>query len=103
MVKEVIDGIKATEAEAERVIENARKKKAEIVAKAREEARKLVEDARTRGAEGVKDALASAEQDASRRTEEIAGGEQKEREALRQSSTGNIPKAVDAVINRVLD
>ena len=103
MVKEVIDGIKATEANAERVIEDARKKKAEIVAKAREEARDLVESSRTKGAAAVKEALGKAEQEASRRTEEIAKGELKTRETLRQSSSGNIPRAVDAVIKRMLD
>ncbi|MFH1313272.1 MAG: HrpE/YscL family type III secretion apparatus protein [Candidatus Eisenbacteria bacterium] len=103
MVKEVIDGIKATEASAARLIEDARKKKAEIVAKAREEAKSLVEGARTKGAADVKQALGKAEEEASRRTEEIAGDEQKTREALQQSSSGNIPKAVDAVIKRMLD
>jgi ATP synthase H subunit len=103
MVKEVIDRIKATEANAVRVIEDAGRKKAEIVAKAREEAKDLVDGARTKGTAAVKEALGKAEQEASRRTEEIAKGEQKTRETLRQSSSGNIPKAVDAVIKRMLD
>ena len=103
MVKDVIDGIKATEAKGAGVIEEAKRKKAEIVGKAREEARRLVESTRKQGAADVKQALGKAEAEASRRTEEIAKDEQKKRETLRQSSSGNIPKAVDVVIKRMLD
>jgi vacuolar-type H+-ATPase subunit H len=103
MVKDVIDGIKATEAEAARVIEEARRKKAEDVAGAKEEARAMVENARKQGADEVRQALERAGEEAARRTAEIAEAEEQERQKLRRSSSGNIPKAVEAVIKRMLD
>ena len=103
MVKDVIDGIKATEAGAARVIEEAKRKRAENIARAKEEARAMVESARTQGGVEVKQALERAGEEAARRTDEIAKAEDEEREKLRRSSSGNIPKAVEAVIKRMLD
>lgn len=102
MVREVIEGIKQTEAEAAAIVENARKRKAEMAAKAREDAKKIVDDARKRGADAVKQALAKAAEDAKIKTEEIAKQEKSDREALRQASSRNIGKAVDLVVERVL-
>jgi hypothetical protein len=51
----------------------------------------------------VKQALGEAEEEARRKTGEIGKSEQEKREALRQSSSGNIPKAVEAVIKRALE
>lgn len=102
MVKDVIDGIKQTEAEAAAIVEAARKKKAEIIAKAREEARAHIEVARSQGAETLKLALGEAQEEAKRRTQEIASREKTERERLREASTKRIAKAVDTVIERML-
>jgi vacuolar-type H+-ATPase subunit H len=103
MVKEVIEGIKQTEAEAAAIVEDARKKKAEIVAKARENGRKLVEDARMQGVETVKQALESAHQDAKIKIDEIASKEQAARQSLKQASSKKIPKAVALIVERTLE
>ena len=49
MVKEIIEGIKETEAKAAEIIEEAKKRKAAMIAKARDDARKKVDEARKRG------------------------------------------------------
>jgi vacuolar-type H+-ATPase subunit H len=103
MVREVIEGIKQTEAEAAAILENARKQKADMAAKAREDAKKIVDDARKRGAEAVKQALAKAAEDAKVKIEEIAGQEKSDGETLRQASSSNIGKAVDLVVERILE
>jgi len=103
MVKDVIEGIKATEEKAAGLVEEARRKKADKIAKAKDEARTIIDDARKQGSDRVKQALERAGDEASRRAEEIAKAEEDERETLLRSSSGNVPKAVEAVIKRVLD
>lgn len=102
MVKDVIEGIKKTEAQAAAIIDEARKKGGEIIARAREASGKSIEDARKRGAESVKEALKKAEEEASRRIDQIAAKEQEKRKALKQVSAGKVDKAVDVVIERIL-
>jgi len=102
MVKEVLEGIKRTEAEATGIVDEARKKKAEIIAKAREDSRAMIDAAKKQGAETVKQALAKAEGDAKQKTEEIGTEEAKAREALKQASSQNVSKAVDLVIGRIV-
>ena len=102
MVKDVIEGIKATEAEATGMIEAARKKKGEIVGGAREDGRKAVEEATRRGNEQVKQALDLARKDAEQRMQGIAADEKRQREAVKQAAAKNTSKAVEAVIERVL-
>jgi vacuolar-type H+-ATPase subunit H len=102
MVRDLIEGIKETEAKAAALIEEAKKRKAEIVAKARDDARKLIEEAEKQGTETVKQALVRAQQDAKLKTEEIAEQERAARETIKQASSKNISKAVDLIIERVL-
>ena len=103
MVRDVIEGIKETEAEAEAIVEKARTKKAELIAKAREEARDLVEQARKQGAERMKQALEKAREDADRKSGEIANEEARMGEDVRRSSSKNVPRAVEVVIERMLE
>lgn len=103
MVKDVIEGIKETEAKAAGMIEEARKKRVEIVAGAREGARKAIEEAQQRGSEQVKQALEGARKDAEAKIEGIAAAEKAECEKVRQSSARSISKAVETVIERVLE
>jgi vacuolar-type H+-ATPase subunit H len=102
MVREIIENIKETEARAAGIIDDARKKKTEIIASAREDGKKDVEDARSQGVETVKQALAKAQQDAEVKMEEIAKREQADRETLKQAASKNISQAVDLVIERVV-
>ncbi len=102
MVKDVIDSIKATEAKAAGIIEDARKKKGELVAAAREGARKGIEDAGKQGGEQVKQALKRAGKEAERKIEEIAAGEASECEKVRQAATRNVSRAAEVVIERML-
>jgi V/A-type H+-transporting ATPase subunit G/H len=102
MVKEIIDGIKETEARAANIVEEARKKKAEIVAKAKDEARKSVEQAHEQARETVKQALEAAAAEAERKVAEIKTQGQSERELLKQAAGQNISKAVEVVIERML-
>lgn len=102
MVKDVIDGIKETEAKAAGIVEEARKKKGESVAEAREAARKGIEDAGKQGGEQVKHALEGARKETERRIEEIAAGEASECEKVRQAAARNVSMAVEAVIERML-
>ncbi len=102
MVKDIIDGIKATEAEAAGIVEEARKQKGELIAEAREAARKGIEDAGKQGVEQVKRALEGARKEAERKMEEIAAGEASEREKVRQDAGRNISGAVEVVIERML-
>lgn len=103
MVRDVIEGIKATEAKAAGIIQDAQKRKAEIIAKAREDAKKLIEDAKKQGTETVKQALAKAQEDAKAKTEEIAEQEAAARQTITQTSSKNISTAVDLVIERTLE
>lgn len=102
MVRELIESIKETEAGAAGIIDDARKKKVEIIAKAREDGKKKVEDARSQGAGAVKQALAKAQRDAEVKMEEITQREQADRESLKQAAAKNISKAVDLIIERVV-
>jgi vacuolar-type H+-ATPase subunit H len=102
MVKDIIDGIKETEAKAAGIVEEARKKKGELIAAAREAARKGIEDAGKQGGEQVKQALERAGKEAERRIEEIDAGEASDREEVRQAAARNVSRAVETVIERVL-
>jgi vacuolar-type H+-ATPase subunit H len=102
MVKDVIEGIKEAEAKAAGIIEEARKKRGELVAEAREAARKAIDEAKKQGAEEVKRALEGAQKDAERKTAEIAQVETQERDKVRKASAHNVSKAVEIVIERML-
>jgi len=102
MVKDIIDGIKATEAKAAGIVEEARKKKGALVTEAREAARKGIEDAGKQGREQVKQALEGARKEAERKIEEIAAGEASECEKVRQAAARNVSRAVEVVIERML-
>lgn len=102
MVKDVIEGIRATEAEAADIIDRARKKRGEIVAAAREEARRMLEEATAQGTGRVKSALEAARKDAEARTETIGADENEKREAVRNAAAKNISRAVETVIERML-
>ena len=103
MVKDIIDGIKETEAKAAGIVEEARKKKGELIGAARDAARKGIEDAGKQGGEQVKRALEGARKEAERRIEEIAGSEAAECEKVRQAAARNVSRAVETVIERVLE
>jgi vacuolar-type H+-ATPase subunit H len=102
MVKDVIEGIRATEAEAAGITDRARKKRGEIVAASREKARHTVEEATRQGNERIKSALDTARKDAEARIETIGADEKQKREAVRQGAARNISKAVETVIERML-
>ena len=102
MVKDVIEGIKETEAKAAGMVEEARKKRAEIVAGAREDARKVLEQAKVQGNEQVKQALEAARRDAEARIESISAEEREGCGKVRQAAAANMSKAVEAVIERML-
>lgn len=102
MVREIIESIKQTEAKAAALVEEAKQKKAEIIARAREEARKSVEEARKQGAERVKQALQDAQQDVEAKVAEIARQEAEKQKLVREASSANISKAVDLTIERML-
>jgi len=102
MVKDIIDGIRETEAKASGLLEEARKKRAEIVAGARDEARKIIEKAHADGKAGIKLAVKNAQTDADAKIAAIAAGEDETRKGVIDSSSGNVGKAVDFVIERML-
>ena len=102
MVRDVIDGIKEAEAKAAGIVEDARKKKGELVAAAREAARKGIEDAGKQGGEQVKQALERAGKEAERKIEGTAIGEASECEQVRQAAARNVSRAVETVIERML-
>jgi vacuolar-type H+-ATPase subunit H len=102
MVKDIIDGIRDTESRAAGILEEARKKRAEIVARARDEARKIIEKAHADGKEAVKQAVTNAQTEADARIAAIAAEEEKTRKRVVESSSGNVGKAVDFVIERML-
>jgi vacuolar-type H+-ATPase subunit H len=103
MVREVIEGIKEAEAKAAGIIEEARKKRGEIVAGERDRARRAAEEADKAGKEEVRVALERAQRDAEGRIEGIASDENKKRKAVRDVAAKNIPRAVEAVIERMLE
>jgi vacuolar-type H+-ATPase subunit H len=103
MVKEVIESIKEAEAKAAGIIEEARKKRGEIVAGERDRARRAVEEADKAGKEEVRVALERAQRDAEARIEGIASDENKKRKAVGDVAAKNIPRAVEAVIERMLE
>ena len=102
MVKDIIDGIRETEAKAAGILEEARKKRAETVAGARDEARKIIEKAHTDGKETVKLAVTNAQTEADAKIAAIAAEEEETRKRVITSSSGNVGKAVDFVIERIL-
>lgn len=102
MVKDIIDGIREIEAKASGILEETRKKRAEIVAEAREEARKIIEKAHADGKEAVKLAVTHAQTEADAKIAAIAAEEDETRKRVNQSSSGNVGKAVDFVIERML-
>lgn len=102
MVKDIIDGIKETEAKAAGALEEARKKRAEIVAAARDEAREIIEKAHADGKEGIKLAVTGAQTEADAKIAAIAAEEDETRKRVIASSSGNIGKAVEFVIERML-
>ena len=101
MVKDIIDGIKNTEAQAAGILEEARKQKADLVARAKEDARKIVEEAETGGRDIVRQALDRAKQDAAAKVEEIAAREAKDLEAVRAEASGRVDQAVDIIIKKI--
>jgi vacuolar-type H+-ATPase subunit H len=101
MVKDIIDGIKNTEAQAAGILEEARKQKADLVARAKEDARKIVEEAETGGRDIVRQALDRAKQDAAAKVEEIAAREAKDLEAVRAEASGRVHQAVDIIIKKI--
>ena len=101
MVKDIIDGIKNTEVEAAGILEDARKQRADLIAKAKEDARKIVEDAEAGGRDLVKKALDRAKEDAARKIEEIAAREAVDLEAVRAEASGRVNQAVDIIIKKM--
>jgi len=102
MVKDIIDGIRETEAKASGILEEARKKRAEIVAEAGDEARKIIETAHADGKAGIKLAVENAQTEADAKIAAIAAEEDETRKRVIDSSSGNVSKAVDFVIERML-
>jgi vacuolar-type H+-ATPase subunit H len=102
MVKDIIEGIKGTEAEAAGIIEKARKEKAEIIAKAKDDARKMIEAAETDGKDTVKQALARAREEAAAKVEEIAAREAKDLETVRREASGRIDRAVEIIVKKMM-
>jgi vacuolar-type H+-ATPase subunit H len=101
MVKDIIDGIKSTEVKAAGILEDARKQKADIIAKAKDDARKIVEDSEAGGRDIVKAALEQAREDAAKKIEEIAAREAVDLEAVRAEASGRVNQAVDIIINKM--
>ena len=102
MVKDIIDGIRETEAKASGTLEEARKRRAEIVAAARDEARKMIETAHAEGKEGIKQAVKNAQTEADARISAIAAEEDETRKRVSNSSSAKVGEAVDFVIERML-
>jgi len=101
MVKDIIDGIKSTEARADGIIQDAMKEKAGIIARAREDSRKIADDAEARGKDIVKAALERAREEAARKVEEIAEREAGDVEAVRRDATQRLDQAVDIIIEKM--
>lgn len=102
MVKEIIHDIKATEAEAHRIVEEAKRAKADAISKAREEARKMLEQAHRQGEQMIKDELAKASEEVSRRVAQIGEREAKETEAIKAKAKPKVGKAVELVLSKIL-
>jgi vacuolar-type H+-ATPase subunit H len=101
MVKDIIDGIKGTEAEAAGIVEKARKEKAGLIAKAKDDARKMIEAAEAGGKDIVKQALGRAREEAAAKVEEIAAREAKDLETVRREASGRIDQAVEIIIKKM--
>lgn len=102
MVKDIIEGIKSTEAEAAGIIEKAKKEKAEIIAKAKDDARKMIEAAEAGGKDIIKQALVRAGEEATAKVKEIAAREAKDLEAVRREAAGRIDQAVEIIIKKMM-
>jgi len=102
MVKDLIDEIKATEAQANRIVEDAKKARADTIAKAREQARMMLEEARKHGEKMIKEELSKASEEISKRIAEIGEHESGEIEAIRNKSIPRISKAVELVLERII-
>lgn len=102
MVKEIIHDIKATEAEAHRIVEEAKRAKADAISKAREEAKKMLEQAHKQGEQMIKDELAKASEEVSRRVAQIGEREAKETEVINAKAKPKVGKAIELVLSKVL-
>jgi vacuolar-type H+-ATPase subunit H len=101
MVKDIIDGIKGTEVKAAGILEDARKQKADLIARAKDDARSIIGDAETGGRDIVKKALGRAKEEAAGKVEEIAAREAKDIEAVRAEASGKVDQAVDIIIKKM--
>ena len=101
MVKDIIDGIKGTEARAAAIIEDARKEKAGLIARAKDDARKIVEGAEAKGKDIVKEALEKAKGEAAAKVKEIAAREAKAREVVRGDASRRVDQAVEIIIKKM--
>ncbi|MGQ9603350.1 MAG: V-type ATPase subunit subunit G family protein [bacterium] len=103
MVKDLIEDIRATEAQANRIIEDAKKTRADAVAKAREKAKHMLDESRRHGEQMIKDELSRASEEISRRTAQIAEHQSSDIEAIRTKALPRLAKAVEMVLAKILD
>lgn len=103
MVKDLIEDIRATEAQANRIIEDAKKARADALAKAREKAKRMLDESRRHGEQMIKDELSRASQEISRRVAQIAEHESSDIEAIRTKALPRLAKAVEMVLAKILD
>lgn len=102
-MKDLIEDIRATEAQANRIIEEAKKARADALAKAREKAKSMLDESRRNGEQMIKDELSRASEEISRRVAQIAEHESSDIEAIRTKALPRLAKAVEMVLAKILD
>ncbi|PID58644.1 hypothetical protein CSB45_03620 [candidate division KSB3 bacterium] len=99
----ILENMLQIETEAQKIVEDAQKEAGAIRKKARDDAAKLIADGKDRAREQLQQEIMQLEKEADVQRTRILNEAQQRREILEQGAEKQIEKAVQRVVNLLLD